>query len=495
MAGHRARGPLGNEEAGTRKIPTRRRGTFRSTAGEQVPIIDAMNDARATANRPVGIDLFAGAGGLSLGFEQAGFDVAAAVEIDPIHAAVHEFNFPRCATICRSVTELTGAGIRSLSGIGMRDIDVVFGGAPCQGFSMIGKRALDDPRNTLVHHFVRLVVELGAKYFVFENVKGLTVGRHKQFLDELMASFRAHGYDVLDPYRVLNAADYGVPQGRQRLFLMGCRKGLSLPCYPPPGGRTTVAAAISDLPNVDDVAALAHSDVADVELGEPSRYAAILRGLMIDPSDFSHPRQWDATVLTSSARTVHTDLSRRRFAQTEHGKTEPVSRFLKLDPDGVCNTLRAGTASDRGAFTSPRPIHPTHARVITVREAARLHSYPDWFRLHATKWHGFRQIGNSVPPLLGRAVASSLVRAMGIPPVKPHAAIALGDEALLYMDMASASSHFGVPADTIAKRSRAQEPHDDAKQGDDPKRQESGQLGLGLFADDRGDILRPSSRQ
>ncbi len=454
-----------------------------------------MNDAHPAVSRAVGIDLFAGAGGLSLGFEQAGFDVAAAVEIDPIHAAVHEFNFPQCATLCRSVTEVTGAQIRAMPSIGSRDIDVVFGGAPCQGFSMIGKRALDDPRNTLVHHFVRLVVELGAKYFVFENVKGLTVGRHKQFLDELMSSFRAHGYDVLDPYRVLNAADYGVPQSRQRLFLMGCKKGLALPGYPPPSARATVADAIGDLPNVDTIAALAQGDVVRVALGEPSRYASILRGLTIDPSDFSRPRRWDATVLTSSARTIHTDLSRQRFAQTEHGKTEPVSRFLKLDPDGVCNTLRAGTASDRGAFTSPRPIHPTHARVITVREAARLHSYPDWFRLHATKWHGFRQIGNSVPPLLGRAVASSLVRAMGISPMKPDAAISLGNEALLYMDMASASSHFGVPADTIAKRSRSQEPPDNAKQSGKQEEQATGQLGLGLFADDRGDILRPSPRQ
>lgn len=106
--------------------------------------------------RPIGIDLFAGAGDLSLGFEQAGFDLAAAVEIDPIHAAVHEFNFPRCKTICRSVTDLSGAEIREQAGIGDREVDVVFGGAPCQGFSMIGKRALDDPRNALVHHFVRL---------------------------------------------------------------------------------------------------------------------------------------------------------------------------------------------------------------------------------------------------------------------------------------------------------------------------------------------------
>src|ERR1700739_473482 len=107
------------------------------------------------AGHPIAVDLFAGAGGLSLGFKQAGFDVRAAVEYDPIHCAVHEFNFPNCATICRSVTEVDGDYIRSRSHIGSADISVVVGGAPCQGFSLIGYRTLEDPRNKLVSHFVR----------------------------------------------------------------------------------------------------------------------------------------------------------------------------------------------------------------------------------------------------------------------------------------------------------------------------------------------------
>lgn len=163
---------------------------------------------------------------------------------------------------------------------------------------------------------------------------------------------------------------------------------------------------------------------------------------------------FDRDALTCSLRTVHTEASKNRFIETESGTTEPISRFFKLPPNGQCNTLRAGTDSARGAFTSPRPIHPALPRVITVREAARLHSYPDWFRFHATKWHGFRQIGNSVPPLLGRAVAGCIMRALGVTPSKPNALIETGDAALLTFTMRQAADHFGLPASVIGQRKK-----------------------------------------
>ncbi|MCC6356600.1 MAG: DNA cytosine methyltransferase, partial [Verrucomicrobiae bacterium] len=183
--------------------------------------------------RPIGIDLFAGAGGMSLGFEQAGFDIAAAVEIDPIHAAVHHFNFPKTAVIARSIIGLSGDAVREVARIGRRTVDVVFGGPPCQGFSLIGHRMLVYPRNQLVKEFVRLVGELGARAFVFENVKGLTIGRHRAFLDDLIGAFDEIGYRVRIPWKGLNARNYGVPQDRQRLFLLGTKKGWSGPTNPP----------------------------------------------------------------------------------------------------------------------------------------------------------------------------------------------------------------------------------------------------------------------
>lgn len=400
--------------------------------------------------RPIGIDLFSGAGGLSLGFEFAGFDIAAAVESDPIHCATHEFNFPYCTTICRSVLDIRGADIRSMADIGIRDIAVVFGGAPCQGFSMIGKRSLDDPRNELVHHFVRLVLELQPAYFAFENVKGLTVGSQRQVLDEMVETFDRGGYRVLLPYRVLNAADYGVPQERHRLFLLGSREDQVLPDYPKSHDkRITVSEAIDDLPVADWFPELIERDWAKVQFGRPSSYARRLRGLAKAPEDFEYRRIFDRSVLTSSLRTTHTEKTRRRFAVAALGKFEPVSQFYKLDHGSVCNTLRSGTTSERGAFTSPRPIHPYMPRCITNREAARLHSYPDWFRFHVTKWHGFRQIGNSVPPLLAQAVAARIMTALGETPYVSPKGLKLGDPTLLQLTPRQAGKRYIAPAISV----------------------------------------------
>lgn len=409
--------------------------------------------------RPIAIDLFAGAGGMSLGFEQAGFEVAAAVEVDPIHCAAHEFNFPQTVVIPRSVSDLSGDDIRIAAGLQGRQVDCVFGGPPCQGFSLIGHRILDDPRNSLVMDFVRLVSELDAKTFVFENVKGLTVGKHRAFLDELVQAFEERGYQVRLPWRVLNAAHFGVPQNRQRLILFGAKRGAKLPDYPalltnPADGKRHVPGlpigptckdAMGDLPDAERFEALLDSDkVKTSAFAGPAPYAAEMRCVSNDAWHFGYVRNWNPAVLTSSARTIHTDISRKRFAGTTPGEVEPISRFFKLAPGGLSNTLRAGTDGARGAFTSPRPIHFDYPRCVTVREMARLHGFPDWFRFHSTKWHGARQIGNAVPPPLARAVGAMVIEALGIVPTRADNAINLGDESLLYMEMAEAAEYFGV---------------------------------------------------
>lgn len=412
--------------------------------------------------RPIGIDLFAGAGGMSLGFEQAGFDVVAAVEIDPVHCATHKFNFPYCAVIPRSVERLTGSEIRLQSKLGTRKVDVVFGGAPCQGFSMIGQRVLDDPRNRLVRDFLRIASELGATYFVFENVKGLTLGKHRKFLDEFVEYADELGYAVRMPWKVLDAANFGVPQHRERLILFGARKNATLPTYPelwtnPADGKgkwvpglergPTAGDALLDLPDAEDFPELERTDEAIwTDWSDASTYAKELRCLTNSAWHRGHRRVWNPNVLTSSARTTHTVISRGRFEATEGGRTEPISRFYKLKANGLSNTLRAGTDGARGAFTSPRPIHPNLNRCITVREMARLHGYPDWFRFNETKWHGARQIGNSVPPPLARAVATRVAEALGSHAVPSLEEWKLGNPDLLRMTVTQAAAYFGIDA-------------------------------------------------
>jgi DNA (cytosine-5)-methyltransferase 1 len=465
--------------------------------------------------RPVAIDLFAGAGGLSLGLEQAGFDVVTAVEYDPVHAAAHKFNFPMTEVLCADVCDLDaktlrGAVKKGLSGHGRDldrwdgEVDVVAGGPPCQGFSLIGKRLVDDVRNQLVFHFVRLVLAMRPRYFVMENVLGMIAGGHASILDGLIEEFDEAGYRFPSEqkYRVLNAADFGVPQERHRLFLIGTRKDREVLAEAPdptarpvpkrPGEDSfdveadgerpdlphgpTAWEAIGDLPNVNVFATLLCSDEAKLSAerlaameATASAYARRMRGMESDPGDLSYPRIWNRALLTASMRTDHTDDSVRRFRRTVCGETESISRFYKLHPDGLCNTLRAGSGSDRGAFTSPRPLHPRYPRVLSNREAARLHSFPDWFRPHATKWHGFRQIGNSVPPLLGRAVGAQIVKALGISPEPPSEPIALGSLQLLALTMSQAAGRLGadrasIPAQRIrpaaSKKTRSSKEED-----------------------------------
>jgi DNA (cytosine-5)-methyltransferase 1 len=413
------------------------------------------------------LDLFAGAGGLSLGFEQAGFDVLAAVEYDAVHCATHHYNFPYSHTICADLARLDAAALAE--DIGTDEIDVICGGPPCQGFSLIGKRDADDPRNTLPLDFLRMVAHFRPRYFVMENVPGLAVGKQASVLHALMERFADLGYNVCEPVRILRATDFGVPQARKRLFVIGARIDCPQAAYPTPdhlaeigapllaGFRRcpTVAEALDDLPDADGFPELLESDSVHAPPRQsPSAYAKRLRDPAIDPRDFSYERShYDPALMTASLRTKHTQASADRFRATPGGETEPISRFFRLPPDGYCNTLRAGTGSARGAFTSPRPIHHIHPRCLTNREAARLHSFPDWFRFHVTKWHGFRQIGNSVPPLLARAVASSIVAAMRLHPVKPGRPLPVSDQRLLRMNMTEACQYFEVER-TISGRKR-----------------------------------------
>jgi DNA (cytosine-5)-methyltransferase 1 len=459
--------------------------------------------ATGQAHRPVAVDLFSGVGGFSLGFEQAGFDVPAALEWDPVHAVTHGFNFPHAEVLCRDASRVRPDDLRLAVDAGIvrhgrtwdGELDAVFGGPPCQGFSTGGKHAKRDVRNSFIFDFARLTIALQPKYFVFENVPPL---RNQTDPDEpdqtLFESFTAQleqgGFRILAP-RVLNVADYGVPEDRKRLIVIGARHDVPLPAYPSPtvkpvprvfrgeSGRTlsggfggpqpgpTVDDALRGLPDPEQFAELWVGD--EVAFNRPlpdlgtNDYASRLAEHARDSNDFSYLREWDTRLLTCSALTRHELGSVNRFAATRPGERESRSRFFRLDPRGLCPTLRAGTGYDRGSFMAPRPIHPRSPRVITVREAARLHSFPDWFRFHRTKWHGFRQIGNSLPPLFGRAIASALINALGRDPVLPRVTWSLGDVSSLALSTSEAAEALGVSDESLGlpshKQRRRSSPH------------------------------------
>lgn len=413
-------------------------------------------------HRPVAVDLFAGAGGFSLGIEQAGFDVLVAVEHDPVHACTYAYNFPLTTVLCADASTLTSSVIKQAADRAYLlhhpqatqgwngQIDLVFGGPPCQGFSIMGKRLVNDERNSLVFHFYRLVTDLNPRYFVMENVPGMAVGKHQKWLRQLKAQFKKAGYKV--QVGILNAADFGIPQKRKRLFCIGYQNDI-LPVHlpkPQTNKLVTVRDAIADLPDLDTFPELKTSDevlLSDSQLlqikQKSSSYAQMLRGEISSEIDnFSYRRLWNPQLLTSSMRTQHNQDSINRFAETLANQRESISHLRRLDINGLCHTLRAGTGHERGSYTSPRPIHPTQPRVVSVREAARLHSFPDWFRFHQTKWHGFRQVGNAVPPLLAQAVGREIVTSLNFMPLVSPESLKLGDTQLLRFDRSEAIDYW-----------------------------------------------------
>jgi len=340
-------------------------------------------------------------------------------------------------------------------------VDCIFGGPSCQGFSTIGRRDPKDPRNALLEHFARLVEAIQPRSFVMENVPGLLAPAYAETLRRLRGRFDKAGYVLANegtPF-VLDAADFGVPQRRKRIFLVGVRQGERLPGVPATTlPRVTVGEALDDLPDLDDFEELLWRDwtkLGRAQLKAMEQAASDYAQAMRRPVDgLARPRHWETALLTSSGRTMHTQAVRKRFADTPQGSEETVSRNPRLRGNAQSTTLRAGTGRDHGSFSAARPIHHLYPRVISVREAARLHSFPDWFRLHVTKWHGFRQVGNAVPPLLARAVATSVVEALEWCPASVAKPVILGEDGLLAMSLEEAADHFGYDRGLLPRDSR-----------------------------------------
>jgi DNA (cytosine-5)-methyltransferase 1 len=365
------------------------------------------------------VDLFSGCGGFSLGAELAGFRSLAAIDIDPTLQSAYRRNFPNSRAIQASVAELQAADWRQL--IGNQRPDLVIGGPPCQGFSFIGKRQKDDPRNTLIHHFYRQVSILRPKVFIMENVEGLLSEENRDVLSSAIETV-AGTYTVLKPMLV-NAADYGAATARKRVVVIGYDPAelgdLSHETFAPAAlaKRATVRDAISDLPNpvpeIKDDFGWQKYPKRRVE--ELSAYASQLRACApngLGSAEYNERHKGGA--VSGMNLTRHRADIARRYAAVPAGKSDPITKSYKLDWNGQSPTIRAGTGADKGAFQAVRPLHPKLGRVITVREAARLQGFPDWFTFHPTKWHSFRMIGNSVSPFVSNALMARLAERLHV---------------------------------------------------------------------------------
>lgn len=325
---------------------------------------------------PVGIELFAGCGGFSTGFLDAGLHVAAGFEIDQRAVDAYDYNHAYRGSRGYIADLSVASGSELLERAGIERVNLIIGGPPCQPFSIAGKRqgALDD-RAALIGHFVRIVGELEPAAFLLENVPNLASMAGGKFLEDTKTALRRLGYSV--DHRVVSAADYGVPQNRKRLIVLGV-KGKRAVRFPIPShgmhGRPLVSSsdAIGDLPDAG-------------EFGE--------------------------TGIFNHEPTAHSSDMIERFRRLEVGKRERGSFHDRLHPDRPSYTLRAGS----GNFSPLRPVHYKHHRVITVRESARLQGFSDDFIWpdRIPRLQQYRQVGNAVAPPMAEAFAICLAEQLG----------------------------------------------------------------------------------
>ena len=358
------------------------------------------------------VDLFCGTGGFSHGAHRAGLNVVRAFDIDPVLTSSFDYNFPQTPLTLADMIDLSGAAVLRDAG---HPIDGLIGGPPCQSFSTIGQRNVKDPRRLLLYHFFRLVAEIKPTFFVMENVVGLNQGAARRSLYDAMERVPTH-YKIAGPM-TLNAADFGAATTRKRVFVVGVdpTRG-TLPDMEAlaKSSPATVRDAITDLATA-------------VSVGDDADGFDIWRLPATDNmSEYAKALRSADGCFTGNRRTVHSEQVIKRFEGLAQGETDEVGRHPRLDWNGRCPTLRAGTGSDKGSYQSVRPIHPTEHRVITVREAARLQGFPDNHRFHRTMWHSFRMIGNSVSPFMAHAILSAVAECCEaiVPSAEPYLQVA-----------------------------------------------------------------------
>ena len=335
------------------------------------------------------LDLFCGCGGLSYGFESAGYNIVLGIDNDKKALETFELNHKKSKSICGDITIIDSVDIDAVTE--GEKIDVIIGGPPCQGMSLSGPRNFDDPRNKLYLSYIRLVEKIKPKAFVIENVPGIVSLFGGRIKDNIIKRLSALGYNVC--YKILCAADYGVPQSRRRVIFVGLKGNVFE--YPTPlKEQVTCEMALSDLPSLEN------------DLGkEEQKY--------MTQANNNYQR----------LMRLHSEIVKNHIAAAHSKK---VQEIIALVPDGgnyknlpeqYRNSRNFHVAWTRFNSKKPAPtidtghrhhFHYKYNRVPTVRECARLQSFPDDFVFLGNKTQQFRQVGNAVPPLMAQAIAEKL---------------------------------------------------------------------------------------
>ena len=360
------------------------------------------------------VDLFSGVGGVAHGLRMTGkFEPLLVNDVDSDMCESFRLNFPEYDVVCDSI-----ANIDFKKRFGRKKIDLVIGGPPCQAYSTSGKRLMEDPRAVLYHQYYRCLSELQPKMFVYENVKGLLSMAGGKLLEDLTLLFSSLGYSL--QVRVLNAADYGVPQERERVIVVGLRDGIAFE-YPEPTHKSLLNSQDGDL--FSDTSLRAHltledalSDLPLINAGETVQHY------------LSAPNNNFQKMMRKGAGSVVLD-----HKAPNHGAS--LMRVIeKVPPGGLKNDIplayrpksgfpnsygrlwwdRPSTTITRnfGTPSSARCIHPLRNRALTTREGARLQSFPDSFQFYGSTAKKNLQIGNAVPPLLAFALGKQIVKAL-----------------------------------------------------------------------------------
>ena len=383
------------------------------------------------------VDLFAGAGGLSCGLKQSGFTPVLANELVPQYAETYQLNHQDAQVIVGDVRQVCEANLKRLLGVAEGEIDLIAGGPPCQGFSINAPiRTLDDERNHLFKDFLRVVSSLKPKAVLIENVPGIVSLGKGTVVQQIYAELEALGYKV--KHKILFAGHYGIPQMRFRTVFIGIRRykgeilfpepefaakavanftGAKELCistpplfYPNLKPQVNVGEALSDLPEI------ANSQTTNPEIyaGKPQNdYQKYLRNDCVKLTAHYCARIADVNLERlkyipqgGSWRDIPHDLlpeGLKRARRSDHTK-----RYGRLHPDALCSTVLTKCDPHWGSF-----FHPTQDRVISVREAARIQSFPDRYLFSGSITQQYEQVGNAVPPLLGKAIGDEIIKMLG----------------------------------------------------------------------------------